>query len=168
MVKFAEALFTLIVRLALVAIAYLSFAFASAAFAATCAPATSQGTAPPSWQTYCWIDMSSYNSALVSGAGQTFSITLSDGSVLSFLLTGNSSNAGIIVAKPAPAWSGAATGNTAFLGIPGNPILYSNAGGTINLTMSNIIVTPPGGVVSTGQFKFVVADAESTNNGVNQ
>ena len=165
MVRFAEALFTLIVRLALVAIAYLSFAFVSAAVAATCAPATSQGTAPPSWQTYCWIDMSSYNSALVTGAGQTFSITLSDGSVLSFLLTGNSSNAGIIVAKPAPAWSGAATGNTAFLGIPGNPILYSNAGGTINLTMSNIIVTPPVGVVSTGQFKFVVADAESTNNG---
>jgi hypothetical protein len=109
--------------------------------------------------------MTSYNSALVFGAGQTFSITLSDGSTLSFLLTGNSSNTGIIVAKPAPAWSGAATGNTAFLGIPGNPILYSNAGGTINLTISNITVTPPVGVVSTGQFKFVVADAESTNNG---
>jgi hypothetical protein len=109
--------------------------------------------------------MSSYNSATVFGAGQTFTVTLSDGSILSFLLTGNSSNAGIIVAKPAPAWTGAATGNTAFLGIPGNPILYSNAGGTINLTMSNITVTPPNGVVASGQFKFVVADAESTNNG---
>lgn len=31
--------------------------------------------------------------------------------------------------------------------------------------MSNIQVTPPAGVVSTGQFKFVVADAESSNNG---
>ena len=158
-------LFRHVIRLALVAIAFFSFAFASVALAATCAPATSQGTASPSWQTYCWIDMSSYNNATVFGAGQTFSITLSDGSILSFLLTGNSSNAGIIVAKPAPAWSGAATGNTAFLGIPGNPILYSTAGGTINLTMSNIIVTPPNGVVASGQFKFVVADAESTNNG---
>ena len=158
-------LFRHVIRLALVAIAFFSFAFASVALAATCAPATSQGTAPPSWQTYCWIDMTSYNNATVFGAGQTFSITLSDGSILSFLLTGNSSNAGIIVAKPAPAWSGAAVGNTAFLGIPGNPILYSTAGGTINLTMSNIIVTPPNGVVASGQFKFVVADAESTNNG---
>ena len=161
----SEKLFRHIVRLALAAIAFFSFAFASAALAATCAPATSQGTAPASWQTYCWIDMSTYNNATVFGAGQTFSITLSDGSILSFLLTGNSSNTGTIVAKPAPAWSGAAVGNTAFLGIPGNPILYSTAGGTINLTMSNITVTPPNGVVSTGQFKFVVADAESTNNG---
>jgi hypothetical protein len=151
--------------LALIALCWLSLAVFSQAFAATCAPATSQGTAPASWQTYCWIDMSTYNNATVFGAGQTFSITLSDGSILSFLLTGNSSNAGIIVAKPAPAWSGAAVGNTAFLGIPGNPILYSNAGGTINLTMSNIVVTPPNGVVASGQFKFVVADAESTNNG---
>ncbi len=150
--------------LALIALGLLSLAVFSEARAATCAPATSQGTAPPSWQTYCWIDMTSYNSATVFGAGQPFSITLSDGSVLSFLLTGNSSNAGIIVAKPAPAWSGAAVGNTAFLGIPGNPILYSTAGGTINLTMSNIVVTPPNGVVATGEFKFVVADAESTNN----
>ena len=151
--------------LALIALAWISLAVFSAAQAATCAPATSQGTAPASWQTYCWIDMSSYNNATVFGAGQTFSVTLSDGSILSFLLTGNSSNAGIIVAKPAPAWSGAAVGNSAFLGIPGNPILYSNAGGTINLTMSNIVVTPPNGVVASGQFKFVVADAESTNNG---
>jgi hypothetical protein len=158
-------LFKHVARLALVAIAFLSVAFTSVALAATCAPATSQGTAPASWQTYCWIDMSTYNSATVFGAGQTFSITLSDGSVLSFLLTGNSSNTGAIVAKPAPAWSGAAVGNTAFLGIPGNPILYSTAGGTINLTMSNIMVTPPNGVVASGQFKFVVADAESSNNG---
>ena len=165
MVTILGKLYRYIVRLSLLAIALFSFAFLSEAFSATCAPATSQGTAPASWQTYCWIDMSSYNSATVFGAGQTFSITLSDGSILSFLLTGNSSNAGIIVAKPAPAWSGAAVGNTAFLGIPGNPILYSNAGGTINLTMSNIIVTPPNGVVASGQFKFVVADAESTNNG---
>jgi hypothetical protein len=163
--RISEKLFSHVTRLALIAIAFLSFSFASEALAATCAPATSQGTAPASWQTYCWIDMSTYNNATVFGTGQTFSITLSDGSTLSFLLTGNSSNTGIIVAKPAPAWTGAATGNTAFLGIPGNPILYSTAGGTINLTMSNIMVTPPNGVVATGQFKFVVADAESTNNG---
>ncbi len=135
------------------------------ALAATCAPATSPGNAPAAWQTYCWIDMTSYANATVFGGGQFFSITLSDGSVLSFTLSGSSPGATAITAVPAPAWSGAATGNSAFLGIPGRPILYTTAGGTVNLVLSNIQVTPPSGVVSTGQFKFVVADAESSNNG---
>ena len=108
--------------------------------------------------------MTTYNNATVFGGGQLFSITLSDGSVLSFTLSGNSPGGDTITAVVAPAWSGAATGNTAFLGIPGKPILYTTAGGTVNLTLSNIIVTPPNGVVATGQFKLVVADAESTNN----
>jgi hypothetical protein len=141
------------------------FAIVSQGLAATCGPATSQGAAPPAWQTYCWIDMTSYNAASVFGGGQPFSITLSDGSVLSFTLSGSSPGTTGIVAVAAPAWSGAATGNSAFLGIPGKPILYTNAGGTVNLTLSNIKVTPPNGVVSTGQYKLVVADAESSNGG---
>jgi uncharacterized repeat protein (TIGR01451 family) len=109
--------------------------------------------------------MSTYNNATVFGGGQNFSITLSDGSILSFTLSGSSPNGDSIVAVAAPAWSGAATGNTAFLGIPNKPILYTAAGGTVNLTLSSIKVTPPNGVVSTGQYKLVVADAESTNGG---
>jgi len=139
---------------------------AQQANASTCAPATSQGTAPASWQTYCWLDMSTYNSATVFGGGQAFSITLSDGSIFSFTLSGSSPNSGGIIAKAAPAWSGAAVGNTAFLGIPGSPILYTSVNATtVNLTLSNIKVTPPNGVVASGQYKMVVADAESTNNG---
>jgi Surface adhesin CshA non-repetitive domain 2 len=149
-------------RLILWALAFFC-AIATQAFAATCAPAGSQGAAPPAWQTYCWIDMTSYNNAAVFGGGQGFSITLSDGSVLSFTLSGSSPGTTAITAVAAPAWSGAATGNSAFLGIPGKPILYTTTGGTVNLTLSNIQVTPPNGVVSTGQYKFVVADAESTN-----
>ena len=151
-------------RLAFFALVFAWFGAGTQANAATCAPATSAGTAPPSWQTYCWMDMTSYNNATVFGGGQNFSITLSDGSIFSFTMTGNSPNGNSIVPKPAPAWSGAATGNTAFLGIPNNPILYTAIGGTVNLTMSNIMVTPPNGVVASGQYKFVVADAESTNN----
>ncbi len=110
--------------------------------------------------------MSTYNNATVFGGGQGFSITLSDGSVLSFTLSGSSPNGGGIVSVAAPAWSGAAVGNSAFLGIPGKPILYTaNNGTTVNLTLSNIKVTPPNGVVASGQYKLVVADAESTNNG---
>ena len=108
--------------------------------------------------------MTTYNNATVFGGGQLFSITLSDGSILSFTLSGNSPGGDTITAVAAPAWSGAATGNTAFLGIPNKPILYTTAGGTVNLTLSGIKVTPPNGVVATGQFKLVVADAESTNN----
>ncbi len=152
-------------RLALIALAMAVFGLFSAAYAATCGPATSPGNANPDWQTFCWMDMSTYNNATVFGGGQNFSITLSDGSIFSFTLSGNSPNGSSIVAKPSPAWSGAATGNSAFLGIPNLPILYTAAAGTVNLTLSNVKVTPPNGVVSTGQFKLVVADAESTNNG---
>jgi uncharacterized repeat protein (TIGR01451 family) len=143
----------------------LFYAMSTQSFAATCGPATAQGAAPAAWQTYCWIDMSSYNSATVFGGGQGFAITLSDGSVLSFTLSGISPSGTSIRAAAAPAWTGAATGNSAFLGIPGQPILYTTTGGTVDLTLSNIKVTPPNGVVSTGQYKFVVADAESSNNG---
>src|SRR5665213_69486 len=147
-------------------LAFATICFATAAQAATCGAATSAGAAPADWQTYCWIDMSTYNNATVFGGGQVFSITLSDGSIFSFTLSGSSPNGGGIIAKSPPVWSGAAVGNTAFLGIPGMPILYTSVSTTtVNLTLSNIKVTPPNGVVSTGQFKLVVADGESTNNG---
>ncbi len=149
----------------LLALAMLFAATTATLAVQTCGPATSQGAAPPAWQTYCWMDMSTYNNATVFGGGQLFSITLSDGSIFSFTLSGNSPGTDTIVPVAAPAWSGAATGNSAFLGIPGKPILYTAAGGTVNLTLSSIKVTPPNGVVSTGQYKLVVADAESTNSG---
>lgn len=144
----------------------LSLGLNARALAATCGPATSPGTAPPSWQTYCWIDMSSYSNAAVMGGGQNFSITLSDGSVFSFRLSGTAAptTSGLAAIAP-PSWTGAAVGNTAFLGIPNRPILYTTAAGTIDLTMNNITITPPPGGATTGMFKVVVADAESTNNG---
>ncbi len=154
-----------VLRLALFVLVMIGIGIFSTAHAATCGPATSPGNANPDWQTFCWMDMSTYNNATVFGGGQNFSITLSDGSIFSFTLSGNSPNGSSVVAKASPAWSGAATGNSAFLGIPNFPILYSAIAGTVNLTLSNIKVTPPNGVVSTGQFKLVVADAESTNGG---
>jgi hypothetical protein len=140
--------------------------FATQGIAATCGPATSPGTAPPSWQTYCWIDMTSYNNATVMSTGQTFAITLSDGSIFNFTLTGTSSptTTGLRTIVP-PSWSGSAVGNTAFLGIPNKPILYTTAGGSVTLTMSGISITPPPGGTSSGLFKVVIADAESTNGG---
>src|SRR5664279_3745293 len=126
-------------RFVLFALALAWLGVVSQADAANCGSATSGGTAPADWQTYCWIDMSTYNNATVFGGGQPFSITLSDGSVFSFTLSGTTPNGGGIVANPAPAWSGAAVGNTAFLGIPNKPILYATTNATtVNLTLSNI------------------------------
>jgi Domain of unknown function DUF11 len=141
------------------------FACCVQAMAATCGPATSPGTAPASWQTYCWIDMTTYNNATVMGAGQPFSITLSDGSIFNFTLKGTSTPAATgLAAIAAPSWTGSAVGNTAFLGIPNKPILYTTAAGTVNLTMSGISITTPSGGTSS-LFKVVIADAESSNNG---
>lgn len=144
-------------------LAILIFTWSGPALAAVCAPATSQGTAPASWQTYCWLDFTAYNDTTArTTAGQTFSYTLSDGATLSFRV--RTTGAGI-TSRAAPSWSGAAVGNTAFLGIPNRPILYQTGAGTTQITISNITITPPPGAPAVTAYMFVAADAESTNNG---
>ncbi|GAA0310967.1 hypothetical protein GCM10009087_21320 [Sphingomonas oligophenolica] len=140
--------------------------FAPAAMAANCSIATSQGsTGPSGWQTYCWIDFSTYNDTTArSGSGQNFSLTLQDGTVMSFNLKVTSTAALDSVA--APSWSGAAIGNTAFLGIAGQPVLYQLTNSTsATITMSNIRLTPPPGATGGSQYMIVAADGESTNDG---
>lgn len=134
------------------------------AIAANCNPATSQGTTGPAdWQTYCWIDFSSYNSTTASSTGgQNFSLTLQDGTVLSF----NLQISGVSLTPVAsPSWSGSAIGNTAMLGIAGKPVLYSTAGGNTTVTISAITLTPPAGASGVTNYMMVVADGESTNGG---
>ena len=136
------------------------------AWGATCAPATSGGSAPADWPSYCWFDFSSYSDATArSAAGQSFTFTLNDGSTLSFTVNVTSANTTALNAVKAPAWSGAAVGNTAFLGIPGKPILYTAATGTVTVTFSGITLTPPAGVTGGSTYSFVAADGESTNSG---
>lgn len=139
---------------------------ASPVSAATCAPATSPGSAPSSWQTYCWLDLADYNDTTArSASGQDFTITLSDSSTLNFNLKTTSSAATGATAQSAPSWTGAAVGNSSFLGIPGSPILYmDNSGSTVTFTFSGISVSPPPGVATVTSYAFVVADAESTDN----
>jgi hypothetical protein len=138
---------------------------AQPAAAQSCAPATTQGTAPAGWQTYCWLDFSTYNDATArSASGQNFSFTLSDSSVLSFNLRATSTAATAATATAAPSWTGAAVGNSAFIGIPGRPILYmANNGSTVNFTISSILITPPPGAPAVTAYAFVAADAESTD-----
>ncbi|MBA3898022.1 MAG: DUF11 domain-containing protein [Sphingomonadaceae bacterium] len=146
----------------------LAFAvIATPALAATCGSATSAGTAPPGWETYCWLDFSTYNDATArSAAGQTFAFALSDGSVFNVTMKATSTAATAVNAVVAPSWTGAAVGNTAFLGIPGKPILYTaNNASTVTLSLTNMSITPPAGSPAVTQYMIVAADAESTNNG---
>jgi hypothetical protein len=138
--------------------------WAMPAQAANCYPATTQGTAPAGWQTYCWLDFSTYNDATArTASGQNFSFTLTDGSTLT--LTVKTSGTPGINAIVAPSWGGAAVGNTAFLGISGKPIFYQTAGGTSTITFSSIAISPPAGTSAATAYSFVAADAESTNEG---
>ncbi|MBS0213043.1 MAG: DUF11 domain-containing protein [Proteobacteria bacterium] len=139
--------------------------------AAACAPATTQGTAPNDYRTYCWLDFSGYSdTAARSGSGQNFSYSLPDGSVMTFNLQVTSfsgSNAQTALHPVAvPSWSGAAIGNAGFNGIPGTPVLYeATSGTTVALTISSINITPPTG--GTTNYAFIAADGESTNTGEN-
>jgi hypothetical protein len=135
------------------------------ALANTCSPATTQGTAPAEWQTYCWLDFTGYNDATAKTAtGQNFSFTLTDGSTLTLTVRATSPNATAFAAVTAPSWTGAAVGNSAFIGIPGRPIIYTAASGSSTVTISNISITAPAGAGAATAYMFVAADAESTDN----
>lgn len=141
----------------------LSMGFASAAQAASCSYATSQGTTgPANWQTYCWLDFTGYNDATArSGSGQNFSYTLTDGTTMTFNLKVTGAT---LTGTASPSWTGAAVGNTAFLGIGGRPILYQTAAGTTTLTISGITLTAPASGSITN-YMLVAADGESSNQG---
>lgn len=145
----------------LLALLMLSFG-AGRAEAASCFYATSQGsTGPANWNSYCWLDFTGYNdTAARSTAGQAMSYTLPDGTVMTFTLK---ISGAAITGAAAPSWTGAAIGNTAFLGIGGRPILYQSAAGTTTAAISNIVLTPPAGVSQITSYMFVAADGESSN-----
>jgi uncharacterized repeat protein (TIGR01451 family) len=140
-------------------------ALAPSAQAANCYIATGQGASgPANWQTYCWIDFSAYNDTTAkSAAGQNFSLTLQDGTVMSFNMKVTS--AATLTAIPAPSWGGASVGNSSFTGIAGKPVVYQLGAGTSTITISAITMTPPSGVSAITSYMFVAGDGESTNNG---
>lgn len=139
--------------------------FTAPARAASCAQAASAGTAPADWATYCWLDFSTYDDALARAGGQSFVFNLPDGSTLSFVATADPASTSTLKGVTAPSWTGAAVGNTAFLGIPGRPILYTAKAGTVTITFSSITLAPPPGVTGGAIYSFVAADGESTNGG---
>ena len=141
---------------------------AAPALASTCAAATGQGTAPADYQSYCWLDFTGYSDSAARNGGQPFTFNLSDGSTLKLTLSVSDSTTGTsLAAVSSPSYSGAAFGNSAFLGIPNNPVLYQRTNGaTTVVTLSNISITPPPGTAG-GQttYAIIAADGESTNSG---
>lgn len=140
--------------------------FAAPSYAASCGPAAVQGTAPSDYQTYCWLDFSTYNDTSAK-SGQAFSFSLPDGSTLKFTLkvsTSSGATGTFFHAVSVPSWSGAAFGNAAFESIPNLPVIYTSQSGTYTVTITNIAITPPVGG-GTGAYGIIVADGESTNSG---
>lgn len=140
---------------------------AQAQTAATCNPAAGNGIGngngpddPADYGAYCWIDFSLYNaSQATSSTGQPFYVTLPGGATLTFTLKVGSNT---LKAAPVPSYVGAAFGNSAFLNIPGAPILYQiTNGATTTITLSNLNLSANGSPDL--PFVFVAADGESTN-----
>ena len=138
--------------------------FVMPAHANTCAPAAVRGAAPADYLTYCWLDFTGYSDSAAQ-AGQAFTFTLSDGSVLSLTLTVSSATTATPLLKVSgvPTYSGAAFGNAGFGSIPGLPVFYEvQSGSTVTVTLSNIHITPAGGGTSPA-YAIIAADGESTN-----
>lgn len=150
--------------LAFVLVALAAALLPAQAQAANCNYATAQGsTGPVNWQTYCWLDLSSYSDITArSAGGQNFSYSLPDGTTMTFNMKVSGAAA---TSATSPSWSGAAVGNTAFLGVGGRPVLYQTAAGTTTVNITGITLTPPSGSSAITSYMFVAADAESSNNG---
>ena len=146
-----------------VAAAVLCLLPARPALAASCNAAASQGTGGPSnYQTYCWLDFTTYNDTTAhSAGGQAFSFTLPDGGTLAFTLKVSGST---LAGSTSPSWGGAAIGNSGFLTIGGKPLLYQVTTNSVTLTLSSITMTPAAGGASSN-WALIAADGESSNDG---
>lgn len=105
-----------------------------------------------------WLDFSGYDDAQAA-SGQAFSFDLPNGNRLSMTVT-RTGSANVVNARPVPTWFGAAFGNGAYDGIPGNPVLYGAGIIQYAVTLSNLVAVDAAG--NPRQLEMVVADGEST------
>ena len=145
----------------------------------SCSYASNGGTSPngPRYAHLCWLNFAGYSDTTASN-GIPYVEKLPHGYTLSFTLTRTN-----VAGDPQPqvsavtsptAWPSAAFGRDAYVGISssGNqPILYSSPLEVSlshkvawRFTLSNLSLKTPQGVAMK-QWKFVAADAESTNSG---
>lgn len=121
----------------------------------------------------CWINLADFRLSSVAawgGAGQTVTQTLPGGYRLSFNMVRTSGTTSTVAPAATPTWSDAATGqgsaigNTAYLGIAGQPVWYQQSGsGTYDtFRIRNVVLTSPTGA-TVSNFALVAADGEATD-----
>ncbi|GAA4668722.1 DUF11 domain-containing protein [Amycolatopsis dongchuanensis] len=128
------------------------------------------GAGGPSASTLCWINMANYNDTQArSSAGQNMTMRLPGGYTMTFNVINRPQGTNAfrpLRAAAVPTWGPAYLGNRAYRGIPGQPALMANAGGTTGVwvdvvTLRNIVVRDSAGAQVTG-YALVGADAEAT------
>jgi trimeric autotransporter adhesin len=115
-----------------------------------------------------WLNWECYDDSKArTPAGQPFSFTLPDGSVMT--TTVNRTGPDSVVATATPSWPGAAIGNGNYNGTLGKPILYSSvihtASPSWQISLSNIVVKDKLG--NPRNFSVWAADGESTDRSIN-
>jgi uncharacterized repeat protein (TIGR01451 family)/LPXTG-motif cell wall-anchored protein len=127
------------------------------------------GTGGANASTICWLDMTNYDDTQArTEAGQDMTATLPGGYKISYTIKARPVGTQpfrAIVARATPIEPRFAFGVAGYKGIPGKPSLYSQPGGTtLDVDLSNIKVTDPGGV-ALHSFSFVAADTEDNVGG---
>lgn len=144
----------------------LAAAPAEPAAAAGPAQGCGYGTGGPDAATICWFDFSDYNeAAATSAAGQNKSVTLPGGYTMTFnLKTTLGADPRYTTSSAVPAWAPSLIGNSAYVGIPGEPALHAgnNRNSQTTFALSNIVVKDSSGATVTG-YSLVSADAEATS-----
>ncbi|WP_232548176.1 hypothetical protein [Propioniciclava soli] len=119
----------------------------------------------------CWVNLADFSNSTVNSAnGQTVTQTLPGGFTLTFNLRRTTGTGTTASASATPTWydtasgEGAAIGNTAYLGIEGQPVWYVTAGSSLNETfrVSGVVLRNPAGAQITN-FALIGADGESTD-----
>lgn len=122
------------------------------------------GTVASGLNNVCWLDMANFTAA--KKRSQSMRVKLSDSLTMKFNIkyTGGRT----LHSAAVPTWNKAAFGHYGYTGFPegSKPALYQNAGSantTSTVELADIKIVKADGSEITGNYSFMMADAESTN-----
>lgn len=123
------------------------------------------GTVASGLNNVCWLDMANFTAA--KKRSQSMRVKLSDSLTMKFNIkyTGGRK----LRSAAVPTWNKAAFGHYGYTGFPegSKPALYQNTGSantTSTVELADIKIVKADGSEITGNYSFMMADAESTNN----
>lgn len=122
------------------------------------------GTVASGLNNVCWLDMANFTAA--KKRSQSMRVKLSDSLTMKFNIkyTGGRT----LHSAAVPTWNKAAFGHYGYTGFPegSKPALYQNTGSantTSTVELADIKIVKADGSEITGNYSFIMADAESTN-----